>query len=82
MGCGEAVVRLLRPVVAASGCRADEVLYVGDRLDNDVLPPKAAGMWTAFIRRGPWGHVHAERIEVAQADLHLDTLDGLVRALP
>ena len=69
-------------VVTASACRAAEVLYVGDRLDNDILPAKAAGMRTAFIRRGPWGHVHAARAEAARPDLSLDTLQDLVRALP
>ncbi len=33
---------------------AGQILYVGDRLDNDVLPARKAGMKTAFIRRGPW----------------------------
>ncbi len=33
-----------------------EVLYVGDRLDNDVLPAKSAGMQAVLIRRGPWGY--------------------------
>lgn len=32
-----------------------DVLYVGDRLDNDVLPATAAGMRAAWLRRGPWG---------------------------
>lgn len=32
-----------------------EVLYVGDRLDNDIQPAAQAGMTTALIRRGPWG---------------------------
>ncbi|WP_258366537.1 MULTISPECIES: HAD family hydrolase [unclassified Curtobacterium] len=68
-------------VVTASACRAAEVLYVGDRLDNDILPAKAAGMRTAFIRRGPWGHMHAARAEAARPDLWLDTLQDLVRAL-
>lgn len=31
------------------------VVYVGDRLDNDVRPAHAAGMHTAWLRRGPWG---------------------------
>lgn len=31
------------------------VLYVGDRVDNDVLPAAAAGMLTCWLRRGPWG---------------------------
>lgn len=31
------------------------VAYVGDRLDNDVLPARAAGMRAVWLRRGPWG---------------------------
>ena len=40
---------------------ASEIAYVGDRLDNDVLPAKAAGMFTIFVRRGQWGYLHAKR---------------------
>jgi HAD superfamily hydrolase (TIGR01549 family) len=36
-----------------------EILYVGDRLDNDVRPAAAAGYATALIRRGPWGTIQA-----------------------
>src|SRR5690348_2961089 len=35
------------------------VAYVGDRLDNDVLPAIDAGMKGIFIRRGPWGTIQA-----------------------
>jgi HAD superfamily hydrolase (TIGR01549 family) len=31
------------------------VAYVGDRVDNDVLPAIAAGMRAVWLRRGPWG---------------------------
>lgn len=34
---------------------AGAVAYVGDRVDNDVLPAIAAGMRAVWIRRGPWG---------------------------
>jgi HAD superfamily hydrolase (TIGR01549 family) len=34
---------------------ASEILYVGDRLDNDIQPASQTGMKTALIRRGPWG---------------------------
>ena len=61
---------------------ADRVLYVGDRLDNDVLPARAAGMRTAFLRRGPWGHVHALRPQAALADVRVDSLGELVELLP
>ncbi|PZE65050.1 HAD family hydrolase [Curtobacterium sp. MCBD17_021] len=68
-------------VIAEAGLDAGSILYVGDRLDNDVLPARAAGMRTAFIRRGPWGHLHAERPEARLADLRLDTLADLNDAL-
>lgn len=35
----------------------DEILYVGDRIDNDLRPGAAAGMHTALIRRGPWATI-------------------------
>jgi HAD superfamily hydrolase (TIGR01549 family) len=33
------------------------VAYVGDRIDNDVLPAVVAGMRAVWIRRGPWGYI-------------------------
>jgi len=44
-------------LISATPCEASRILYVGDRLDNDLEPAKAAGMRTAFIRRGPWGYI-------------------------
>jgi FMN phosphatase YigB (HAD superfamily) len=35
-----------------------EVAYVGDRVDNDVIPALRAGMVAVHVRRGPWGHLH------------------------
>jgi HAD superfamily hydrolase (TIGR01549 family) len=64
-------------VIAASDAEADEIAYVGDRLDNDVLPALAAGMFAVFLRRGPWGHIHARRPEVALADARIESLDAL-----
>lgn len=47
-----------------------QIVYVGDRLDNDVLPAKACGM-RACLSAGPWGHLHAQRAEVGQADARI-----------
>lgn len=35
----------------------DEMLYVGDRVDNDIQPARAAGMHTALVHRGPWATI-------------------------
>ncbi|MFJ6589918.1 HAD family hydrolase [Streptomyces violaceusniger] len=44
-------------VTDAAPCRAEEILYVGDRMDNDIRPAAKAGMRTALIRRGPWATI-------------------------
>jgi HAD superfamily hydrolase (TIGR01549 family) len=59
------------------GFPAAQVAYVGDRLDNDVLPAKAAGLVSVFLRRGPWGLIQARRPEAAQADVRIDSLAQL-----
>jgi HAD superfamily hydrolase (TIGR01549 family) len=61
-------------VADVAGAKPSDVLYVGDRLDNDVLPAKAVGMQTVLIRRGPWGYLHAEWPQAAQADAIVDSL--------
>jgi len=68
-------------VVESAGVPAAEICYVGDRVDNDILPAAAAGMVTAFLRRGPWGLVHAAWPEAERADIRLDSLDQLLPAL-
>ena len=70
-----------RRIVAQSGLAPGEIAYVGDRLDNDVLPAMAMGMTGVFLRRGPWGVVHATWPEAARADLRLESLAELPEAL-
>jgi HAD superfamily hydrolase (TIGR01662 family) len=48
-----------------------DVVYIGDRPDNDIRPAASAGMRTIWLRRGPWGLIWEEAPE---ADLVVDTL--------
>ncbi len=73
--------RFFDKVREAAGVPADQIAYVGDRVDNDVIPSRAAGMTAVFLRRGPWGWMHEERPEIEQAHLRLRTLHGLADAL-
>jgi HAD superfamily hydrolase (TIGR01549 family) len=68
-------------VVEAAGVPAGEVAYVGDRVDNDVIPAAEAGMVAVFLRRGPWGVLHATREAAARAALRIESLDELPAAL-
>jgi len=51
----------------------EKIAYVGDRVDNDVVPALAAGMTAVHIRRGPWGYLHEPPPEAARI-LSLDEL--------
>jgi FMN phosphatase YigB (HAD superfamily) len=64
-------------LVAEVGVPAAQIASVGDRLDNDVLPARAAGMWAVFLRRGPWGYIHATWPERSQAHATIETLAEL-----
>lgn len=61
-------------LIAAAGVPAEAILYVGDRLDNDALPARSAGMRTVFLGRGLWGYLHALKAEALLVDLRLDSL--------
>lgn len=53
-----------------------DVAYVGDRVDNDVVPAAAAGLRPVWIRRGPWGLLH--RDGGGDSALEVRSLDELV----
>ncbi len=62
----------------------DGILYVGDRLDNDIRPAAALGLRTALIRRGPWAVIQqddpdADRVPTMRID-SLAELPGRVAA--
>ena len=64
-------------VIEAAGEPAERIAYVGDRVDNDVLPARAAGMIAVHLRRGPWGWMHAEKPDAEHAHLRVNDLTGL-----
>ena len=49
--------RIYQVALAAAGCDAGEVLFVGDTVEHDVVGPRAQGMRTALLvadaRPGP-----------------------------
>jgi HAD superfamily hydrolase (TIGR01509 family) len=65
-------------VVRRTGLPPERIAYVGDRVDNDVLPAAAAGLRAVHLRRGPWGVIHARDQAVGRAELQTDRLDAVV----
>ncbi|MGW1620936.1 HAD family hydrolase [Streptomyces sp. NPDC002172] len=60
-----------------------EILYVGDRCDNDIRPARQAGMRTALVRRGPWATLQWNDAEARELPTlrvaGLSELPGLIR---
>jgi FMN phosphatase YigB (HAD superfamily) len=55
----------------------ERILYVGDRIDNDVRPALSFGMQVAFLRRGPWGHIQQDDEALVRCRFRLDDLAEL-----
>lgn len=64
-------------VVEEAGAAADEILYVGDRVDNDVVPGLAAGLHAIRVRRG----AHAD-VESPSDTITIRSLAELPEVLP
>jgi HAD superfamily hydrolase (TIGR01509 family) len=60
-------------LVDECGVEPARIAYVGDRVDNDVLPALAAGLVAVHVRRGPWGLLH----ETPPGALEVHDLAGL-----
>ncbi|MCV0402508.1 MAG: HAD family hydrolase [Chloroflexi bacterium] len=67
-------------VLDLTGAEPAQVAYVGDRVDNDVVPAIVAGMRAIWIRRGPWGVIQ-ELLPGTDPALVVDSLDELVERI-
>jgi FMN phosphatase YigB (HAD superfamily) len=66
-----------RRCVEAAARPAERVLYVGDRIDNDVRPALDCGLQVAFLRRGPWGYIQRDDEALERCRFRLDSLAEL-----
>lgn len=63
-----------------AGCSPAEAVYVGNRLDNDVRPAKAAGLRTVWLLRGE-APARPTRRQLAEPDAVVSALAELPAAL-
>jgi HAD superfamily hydrolase (TIGR01549 family) len=73
--------KFFEALLSHTGFRPEDAAYVGDRVDNDILPAQAAGMTGVFIERGPWGRIHAKSGDAARADICVHALSELAKTL-
>ena len=69
--------RFFGRIAEVVGMPPSAIAYVGDRLDNDIIPARNAGMVAIFLRRGPWGLAHANSPDSARASARNEALAAL-----
>jgi putative hydrolase of the HAD superfamily len=69
-------------VVNTIGCKPNECIMVGDRVDNDMAPAKALGMFTVRVVRGRYADQPSppDLVDISLPDLYSlpDLLKGMV----
>lgn len=57
-------------------CTAENAVMIGDRIDNDIVPAKAVGMCTVWIKQG-FGGMAVPRGEAETADYIVNNIDEI-----
>jgi HAD superfamily hydrolase (TIGR01509 family) len=72
--------RIFRHAVEAAGCSPERAVFVGNRLDYDVRPARAAGMRAIWLLRGE-APSRPTPVQLAEADAAIRSLDELPSVL-
>ena len=70
-----------KKIIELAGVPAPAIAYVGDRLDNEIIPARDARLGAIFIARGSWGRAHARRPEIATVSRVIAILEMLPSVL-
>ncbi|MBM4796353.1 HAD family hydrolase [Streptomyces sioyaensis] len=80
-GVAKPAPEFFKRTVELASVPAEEVLYVGDHPQNDVIPARAAGLRAAHLCRGPLGHLWADSEDARAAEWQVGSLAELVDVL-
>ena len=71
-------IRIFEYALDKANCRPQEACMIGDRLDNDILPAKALGMKTVWIKQG-FGALQKPLSKSEEADYTINNLAELLK---
>lgn len=69
---------IFKLAVKKSGVLPENILMVGDRLDNDIYPAKKAGMMAAWVRQG---FDKNQTPRIADIEYVFDSIDDILKVL-
>ena len=61
-------------------CPAQQAVMIGDRIDNDIIPAKALGMTTIWLKQGFSAYYQPQRLE-EKPDFTIENLSSLLSLL-
>lgn len=72
--------RIFEIALNRADCKPQHAVMVGDRIDNDIIPAKALGMKTIWVKQG-FGKYWKKTSEREQADYEVDDLSEIMKIL-
>lgn len=72
--------RIFEIALERSGCKPENAVMVGDRIDNDIVPAKQIGMKTIWVKQGVGGFWNVTG-ENERADYEVENLSDILEIL-
>lgn len=72
--------RIFEIALERSGCKPENAVMVGDRIDNDIVPAKHIGMKTIWVKQG-FGRFWNISSNSEKADYEVENLSDILRYL-
>ena len=72
--------RIFEIALERSGCKPENAVMIGDRIDNDIVPAKQLGMKTIWIKQG-LGSLWTVMDESEKADIEVNNLSDILNYL-
>ena len=70
--------RIFKSALETAGCKGEDAFMIGDRIDNDIIPAKALGMKTVWIKQG-FGALQTPMSKDSKPDYTVHNLSELLK---
>lgn len=77
VGCSKPDLRIFNLALEQAGCKPEETVMIGDRLDNDIIPAKQIGMKTVWVVQGFTKFKSIDN-EIEQPDYTIESIGEII----
>ena len=78
--CAKPDLKIFNLALEQAGCKPNDAVMIGDRLDNDIVPAKQIGMKTVWVRQG-FAKYQIICNESEQPDFIIDSISNILDIL-